>query len=284
MATPFDKAAFRALALRVLQAQFPQMSVSLPDDPDFVVCAGFPGHADVVSIEAYLGNVRTRCAGQSAADQESYLQAFWQQMVASLGSAVAPSWPQVQAHLRFLLVTKPSLVHPTRGDTSSQYYSRPVVADLLQVLVIDQDTTIAYVRPDQPAKWGIPARRLWATALRNLAHATGPAEVETFATAGGTIYSPRWADGYTASRLLLPTMQAQIRAWVGGAAYVAIPDRDRLVAWACRYPATMQRQAMELVAHMYEHGDQPLCPDIFHIKRVPVQNFAVIPRDRFSRN
>jgi|GEM_PF-2381518 len=267
-----DEIGFRTLALRVLQEHFPHIAVELLDDPERVRCTGFAKDA---RAEVYLGSVRQKCSGLAADDQVTLIQSFWSDLVACVDDdTTSLSWAEAQHRLRFQLLPPTAFINATRGDTRSSFVTRPLVthrgeSGLIQVLVIDRPRVIDYLRVDQPQQWGVPEKQLWGIALRNLAQATHPGDVETFSRDGCTIYSPRWTDGYAAARLLLPTVRAKVHAWAGGDVYIAIPNRDRLVAWARSHPPEIQRMAMELVTHMYETEDYPLCRGVFLVKRSP---------------
>ena len=136
---------------------------------------------------------------------------------------------------------------------------------MLEGYVIDSEKAFQYINKDHLKKWKIDLESVQKTAYDNLATASSDTKVKsTFARgkeARGKYLTISVKDGYAAARLLLPEMRNKIESELGKPCYVAIPNRDFLVAWS--YNFSNKRAFKRQVLRDFHYRDHPLSPGNF---------------------
>ncbi len=146
--------------------------------------------------------------------------------VAQDAPAPAPELPLEQ--LRVVLGTEASL---TPAEVGAGVIRRPWVGPFVQVLAQDDPEAPIPLDKNRVAGASIALDGLFARGLDNLRKAyPQPLRGDrTIAAAKSHVQITRFADNYTAARLLLPELWSKIAAENGGRLYAAAPVRDMLV-------------------------------------------------------
>jgi hypothetical protein len=143
----------------------------------------------------------------------------------------------------------------------SQPISRPLVADLFLIYVMDSSDPAPLVNEDLVAAWGIDLDAVHARAVANLRTHFGDIRHKP-------VVKLPWLhvidsdDGYSASRLLLLDKWAAIAIELGEPLIVGVPTRDLVVFTASHDPLQIQ-QLRETVETLAEHEGRPISRQLF---------------------
>jgi len=114
---------------------------------------------------------------------------------------------------------------------------RPIVQDLGIALALDRANEIEYVQIEAIPTWGVDAQQAYETALQNLERAARAVETLTFGQGDEILLMDRHADGYAATRALLPARWRDWQARVTDELVLALPTRDLLLGFSRAHPA-----------------------------------------------
>jgi len=129
--------------------------------------------------------------------------------------------------LRVVLGTQASLTPPA---TMANVVRRPWVGPLFEVLAQDDPEAPIPLDKNSLERASVALDGLFARGLDNLRKAsTQPLRERTVAAAKSRVQITRFADNYTAARLLLPELWSKVAAESGGHLYAAAPVRDMIV-------------------------------------------------------
>lgn len=176
-----------------------------------------------------------------------------------LAAGETPSWEEARTRLR------PQLVPSDFGANNPDLLRRAFLPGVDLAYAIDEVERYALVLTPQAASWGVGEDDLYAVALANLAAACEPGKLAVTLPSepGG---EGRWValdsdDGYAAARVLVPAMRQRLAALLGEPFYVALPNRDFLVAWSrdSSFHAAFAERARQDFAHKHH----PLSPEVF---------------------
>ena len=182
----------------------------------------------------YLGNVFRECQGATRAQRAGRIAGLVTRAVHH--AALPKTWAAARPHLRPVLRSGTfALGAPRRGRAPLR---RPALPYLDEMVVLDRDTSMAYVSEGLAATWGVPADEVFAAARDNLAaRATLPQP------SGPPPTTLRFADdgnGYFVSHLLLDGWLGDLAPLVGGRPVAFVPDHNTLVVTADE-PAALGR-------------------------------------------
>lgn len=111
---------------------------------------------------------------------------------------------------------------------SMEYLSRPVLPFLVEAVVVDEPTSMAYVNQRHLATWGVSADEVFATARANLA-ARAPRLDGPPVTRPTVLRFVESGDTYVTSLLLVDGFLAGLSPRIGGRPVAFVPDRDSLI-------------------------------------------------------
>jgi hypothetical protein len=219
------------LALEVLQKAHPDWILA-PSGPN-----GIDVRAHGKGSHLYLDNV-LREAGDDRARAAQLIAQSGRTLAAQLEAAARPeTFDSVKARLRPALVPR---------DYAERFgmASRGFVGDLLEVLVVDDPSSIRYVLGKDLSAWQVPLDGAASVARANLWQesrslplaAQGPDNP----TLSGKFVTLATRDGYDAARLVLPELRGALAERLGYPYYAAIPNRDFLIAWSNDYAFAAQ--------------------------------------------
>ena len=153
--------------------------------------------------------------------------------------------------------------------------------DLLEGYVIDSEKAFQYINKEHLKKWNINLEAIKKTAYDNLATASSETRLNPVSAKGrearGKYLVISVKDGYAAARLLLPEMRNKIESELGKPCFVAIPNRDFLVAWS--YNFSKKKEFKRQVLRDFHYKDHPLSPEIFQIVNTKVEVHTQVDED-----
>jgi hypothetical protein len=175
----------------------------------------------------YLENTFRETEQTSAQEQSMRIRRLVDAVVGS--SASKDTWAQARSKLR------PVLRSGTFGlgvvDGSMALLSRPAQPFLMEAVVVDEPTSMAYVTSTRLAEWSVSADEVYATARANLAmKAPRPGEPPTEGPA--MLRFVDTGDAYFTSMLLVDGFLSGLASRVGGRPVAFVPDRDTLIVVA----------------------------------------------------
>ncbi len=173
------------------------------------------------------------------------------------------SWQDVQSRLRPQLIP----VEYLRLGKSFIYESCAFSKSLLLGYVLDSPDTVSFVRPEDVKAWSIDLGTINKTAFANLESVSRllPDRIQDHGPGGtGKWLAISVADGYDATRILLPELRKRIESQLGSPFYAAIPNRDFLICWSKDYWKAEEFAAK--VKHDYETKNHQMSPDVYLVK------------------
>jgi hypothetical protein len=115
-------------------------------------------------------------------------------------------------------------------DNPVRMLSRPFQPFLVELVVVDEPTSMAYVTTGRLAEWGVSEDQVFAAARENLASlAAGIDRSHSEDSKPQLIRFVDSGDGYFTSMLLVEGFLAGLAARVGGRPVAFIPDKDSLL-------------------------------------------------------
>jgi uncharacterized protein YtpQ (UPF0354 family) len=110
--------------------------------------------------------------------------------------------------------------------------------------------------------WGIDAEELQERAMNNLLRATRNMQMNGGKYERYTLFNFTRTNAFNASRILLPILYRNLREHLGSTFYIAIPDRDVLLAFATQDDAVLDWMRNQ-VRLKYSHATHPLSDRLF---------------------
>ena len=192
------------------------------------------------------------------------------------------TWDEVKERLRPQIFPKEYLQESWMKE-NMVFKPLPFTKDLMEGFVIDSDKAFQYVQKKHLKTWGVTIEKIKSTAYENLNTATAKTRLRPMRARGkrakGKFIEIAVNDGYAAARLLLPNFRNQIENRLGKPCYVAIPNRDFLVAWS--YDFSQDEKFQRQVVREFHFRDHPLSPEIYAIVNSQIEKKKEIePKDK----
>ncbi len=111
-------------------------------------------------------------------------------------------------------------------------------------------------------RWGIDAEELQQQAMNNLLRATRNMQMNGGKYERYTLFNFTRTNAFNSSRILLPILYRNLREHLGTTFYIAIPDRDVLLAFATEDEAVLDWMRNQ-VRLKYSHATHPLSQQLF---------------------
>ncbi len=207
-----------------------------------------------------LTNVDLTVASAGSRDEKVKVVGEFVEHLVSAGATSSPSQPPL-ADLRPALKTRAALDAsmarvPPEIRAKASIPAKPLVGDILVVVMVDRADTASLVTAMNLEKWHTTVAPLFERALQNLdAVAREPHRVDV------GVFAIDGKDTYEAARILSPTQRAMFEKALGGKAIFAIPSREDLAA-AKRTDAAAVR-ALRAYATKQATGPYALTTDLF---------------------
>ena len=146
---------------------------------------------------------------------------------------------------------------------------REISRDLDLGYVVDYEKGYDFIMQYHLKDWDIDAGTLHKTAMSNLEKRSKSTEIqiaEAEESKNGRYAIVETGDGYDAVRLLSPTIQKQMRNYLGDEYVAAVPIRDFLIFWHREFSLT--GQFIEQVENEYAAGEEnKLTPRMFLVTK-----------------
>ncbi len=135
---------------------------------------------------------------------------------------------------------------------------RPLVQDLGIALVEDGPDAITYVELERFASWGVDIGSAYEHALDNLERRAQEIPFSQIGEGRETLLIDRAADGYAATRVLVPSRLGEWSSRVPGELVLGMPSRGFLIGFSSEHPKLEALAAqVENDARVNEHGLSP---------------------------
>jgi hypothetical protein len=200
-----------------------------------------------------LGTLYQEAAGAAPAERDARIARLAADVVTP--AELPETWEQVAPLLRPVL-------RPATFGQGTDVLGWPALPYLRELVVIDQPTTMAYVKTDKLAAWGVPAAEVFATARANVARFAALAD-EPPAGGPALLRFVDDGDGYFASRLLLDGWLAGLAGRVGGRPVAFVPDQNTLLVTGDQ-PDTLG-SLFELVESEYREAARAVSPAAYTV-------------------
>jgi len=213
------------------------------------------------TLDVYLDNIE-RDAGADRVLAEALIRKTMRMLEQEFPDSDTETYASVEARLRPVLVPR---------EYAERYglATRNFVSIVQEALAVDAPEAIRYVRAADLSRWHVTFDAAAATARSGLWKASS--QVKISAQGGddpsvkGKLVTLAVGDGYDAARLALPEVQKAIAAALGYPFYVAIPNRDFLVAWS--HDASFASHFSEQVKSDYASQGHAISPEIYVVDR-----------------
>lgn len=147
-------------------------------------------------------------------------------------------------------------------------------------IVVDAPEKYTFVKPDDLKTWGVTEQQLYDQALKNLETISKDTKVQLYQS--GTEEKGKYIllelpDGYTAARLLSPTIRKTVASELGDTYLAAIPTRDFMIFWREDFP--FAAEFLKQVNDEYTAETKyPLSPNLFVISPAGIQPVKAVPK------
>lgn len=135
--------------------------------------------------------------------------------------------------LRVMPMLKPiALLSQLREQKVPMLAYRPLVGELMVTYVIDEGQSVAFLNELHLQRWGVTEPTLWGQAVRNLRARPLRSQPRVLGSGASSLLIVNAADGYAATRLLLPELFSAFAARTPGRMVIGVPNRDLLIAFS----------------------------------------------------
>ncbi len=143
-------------------------------------------------------------------------------------------------------------------------------------MVLDLETSYAYVRDEDLPRWGITFEDAQDQAAANLNDASADMAVQL--TEGPDAFAVIvMNDGYDAARLLVPQIRAFLGDHLGEPFLAAIPNRDFLICWRHSASSQFQNFVRDKVANDDQQQPYPLTGEVLSVTRSSIDRASPLP-------
>lgn len=191
------------------------------------------------------------------------------------------SWDQVKSRIRPQIFPRDYLKNK---QMNKRLISKPLdfSSELMEGYVIDSEKAFQYIQKEHLKKWGTDLETVKTTAYENLDLACRNTKMRLKSLRGenatGKYIIISVNDGYAAARLLLPQIRNEIETKLGKPCYVAIPNRDFLIAWS--YDLSSKKKFKRQIIRDFHYRDHPLSPKVFAIINSQVKNSSILEKEK----
>jgi Protein of unknown function (DUF1444) len=247
-----EDGSFRGEVVALIKKRRPQLKIDLPQDPGSLIF----GRKHV-----YLENLYRTMATSTGRERDDAILKFIDMAIASGGGDLAEvDFAEARPRLR------PRIIHrdyQNLEDANNKIVVRPLSDETRIAYVIDSEASVQYVMEAQLQTWSTTAAIVHTAAIENLDAISSEVEIET---SSGEQNHGRYAtvnerDSYAAARLLSPVFVKRLHDSLGAAIFVAMPNRDFLVAWTPDWEK--RREFAEQVSKDILNRPYPLSDELF---------------------
>lgn len=251
--------------IAIAQKEFPALKLSRTESPLSLKL----GDTGRLSLENLYRQVRS----SATADKENEEIRRFLKGIAEI--TPDPKKPQtlddVKARIRPQIFPS-TYLHDQKSKIMIVNRPLPFSKRLLEGYVIDSQNTFQYITREQLKLWKTDVSTISKLAYANLEKSAEadvqPKGVQSSSAQGKfvTIASP---DGYSAARILLPSVRRKLQDELGRPCYIAIPNRDVLLAWSDNFSGA--EKFVQQVMKEYRTRHHPLSPVIFKLENMTLE-------------
>lgn len=194
-----------------------------------VARAGQPFSVQVNGQVAPLENLYRSCALQPDRCSEFIEQWMLEMVRASEGSPdLRASYEELEDRIFPMVLREDSA-----ATAAASLVYQPLVAGLITAYAVDNQRSVWYVTQSNLHRWKIDIDTLHERAMENLIDRSQAIAAHAAQDSDGTINLILFqtADGFDASRLLLPTLHEKLREHLGSPFVAGVPNRDILLCF-----------------------------------------------------
>jgi len=203
----------------------------------------------------YLHNTFHETADASRAERTERVRRLVAAVVSE--SRVDQGWDAVRPRLRPVLRGAAFGQGMSNGDGT--LLSRPAMPYLVELVVVDEPTSMAYVFEHHARDWGVDREEIFSTAHANLMPHADSATAGEHRSGPTMIRFVDTGDAYFTSMLLVDGFLAQLAPRVGGQPVAFIPDKDTLTVLAGDNPDALA-ELYEMMENEYRGAVRSLSP------------------------
>ncbi len=134
--------------------------------------------------------------------------------------------------MHILPMLKPrGFAEQTNRSSNLSLISRPFLANLVIMYVVDAAKTIEYVNAKELEQWEIDAETLHLRAMQNLAERARASEFDQYGEGADAMLVDQNADGYSATRVLIDDYIGFWAEQIKGELLIGIPNRDFMIGF-----------------------------------------------------
>ncbi len=268
-----DPSEFTQHVLEIAQGEFPTLKLEKSEQPLSLKMQG--------SGKLSLANLYKVIHDEVSTGEENFeIRRFLGSITELSESSVKhdTKWETVKERIRPQIFPKDFL---TDKKTRVQIIGKPLPfsKDLLEGYVIDSENTFQYVTKDHLNTWRTTTDKLREVAYGNLGKASGQLDMTPQKASGanpaGHYITITLKDGYAAARILLPDVKKKLQSELGHPCFVAIPNRDFLVAWSDDF--SYADEFIKQVRKDYRSRHHPLSPIVFKLDGSNLVPEAIVP-------
>jgi hypothetical protein len=244
-----EPAAFQVRVLAILRREFQRQGWRPNDDP-MIVESG----ESQLGLQNVYAEYR-RLALDDGQLEEAVVAHFARSLRNSSAGSRSLDWAEAESVLRLQLVP-------------AEYSDRPPILEfpfhhsVVATAVCDLPEGYAIVTSKDVERWQVSRAQVYAAAEANLQAASRDLEVQSFDGPNRCI-AVQSMDGYDAARALLPGFRRFLGDRLGSPFFVAVPNRDFLVAWAADCEPAFDQFMREKAVKDFGERPYPLVSEVF---------------------
>jgi hypothetical protein len=203
----------------------------------------------------YLHNTFHETARASRAERAERVRRLVAAVVSE--SRADRDWDAVRSALRPVLRGAAFGQGMSNGDGGM--LSRPAMPYLVELVVVDEPTSMAYVLDHHAREWGVDDDEVFAAARDNLARQAAEVTRGERSDGRAMIRFVDTGDAYFTSMLLIDGFLASLAPRVGGRPVAFVPDKDTLMVMAGDHDGALTK-FYELMENEYRDAVRSLSP------------------------
>ncbi len=253
---------FSAFVLEIGEKEFPELKLRGTDSP-FTLKWKEDGQISLDNLYKHVKGIHVR--ERATEEVRNFLQAM---KVFPPIDQELKTWEDAKVRIRPQIFPRAYL---DQKEFAQKMVFKPLAFSnqLMEGYVVDSKRAFRYVMKSDLKKWNVSQEIIKDTAYENLVQASTGTKLEAIRARGsktqGRYLTIDINDGYAAARLLLPAVRNKIESQLGKPCFVAIPNRDYLIAWSYDSDTDQLKQFENKVVRKFHFKDHPLSPEIYAI-------------------
>ncbi len=262
-----DKQAFAKRALKAVIKDNPSRRCEIAEGGAMIVCG---------DVQFGLENVRREITSNTLPDEsiDDFIRVYYGLAMASAYDGInAPNEASqtkiaTQNKIDTSIVNRlyPQIVPSSYREQLGDENVSELSPGLLIAYVIDESDRYAYVLDHHVEEWNMSRDSIMEHAYSNLAEKALQTDIGLSDSSIGNDSASKWLsidvkDGFAAARVLLPEVRERIAHELGEQFYIAMPNRDFLIAWSLDFKNHLG--FMSAVKQDFESQSHPISPNLY---------------------